>query len=100
MRTKTTRGLLQTAAVAGLPGQETRSCLITWRRPALSSRARMAVATRILFLGIGYVREGTMMSAFDDDAEETISAGSGVSRRRRAFCTWRALSAQPDRCGS
>lgn len=42
----------------------------------------MAVAMRILFLGIGYVREGTMMSAFDDDAEETISAGSGASRRR------------------
>ena len=71
MSTEITRQLLQTAPVEGLPGWETRLFLITCPAGADGSGHAHPVP------GIGYVLEGTMVSAFDDDAEETILAGPG-----------------------
>ena len=66
-----TRELLQTAPVEGMPGWETRLSLITYPSGADGSGHSHPVR------GLGYVLEGTMVSAFDDDAEEIIVAGQG-----------------------
>ena len=71
MSSEITRELLQTAAVEGMPGWETRLFLITYPAGADGSGHSHPVP------GIGYVLEGTMVSAFDDDAEEIILAGQG-----------------------
>jgi quercetin dioxygenase-like cupin family protein len=69
MSAEITRELLQTAAVEGLPGWETRLFLITYLAGADGSGHSHPVP------GIGYVLEGTMVSAFDEEAEETFVAG-------------------------
>ena len=63
------RELLQNAPVVGMPGWETRLFLISYPAGADGSGHSHPVP------GIGYVLEGTMVSAFDDDAEEIIVAG-------------------------
>ena len=67
--TDITRELLQTAPVEGVPGWETRLFLITYPAGADGSGHSHPVP------GIGCVLEGTMVSAFDDDVEEVITAG-------------------------
>ena len=69
MSSEITRELLQAAPVEGLPGRETRLFLITYPAGADGSGHSHPVP------GIGYVLEGTMASAFDDDAGEIILAG-------------------------
>ncbi len=71
MSSEITRELLQTAAVEGMPGWQTRLFRITYPAGADGSGHSHPVP------GIGYVLEGTMVSAFDDDAEEIIIAGQG-----------------------
>jgi quercetin dioxygenase-like cupin family protein len=71
MSSEIMRELLQTASVEGLPGWETRLFLITYRAGADGSGHSHPVP------GIAYVLGGTMVSAFDDDAEEVITAGQG-----------------------
>ncbi len=66
-----TRTLLQSAPVEGAPGWETRLFLIDYPAGADGSGHSHPVP------GIGYVIAGTMVSAFDDDTEETINAGQG-----------------------
>lgn len=78
MNSEITRELLQTAAVEGMPGRETRLFLITYPAGADGSGHSHPVP------GIGYVLEGTMVSAFDDDDDEIITAGQ-ASKTRRAF---------------
>lgn len=69
MMPEITRELLQTAAPEGLPGWETRLFLITYPAGADGSGHSHTVP------GLGYVLEGTMITAFDDDAEEVVVAG-------------------------
>jgi quercetin dioxygenase-like cupin family protein len=64
-----TRELLQAAPVEGLPGWETRLFLITYPAGADGSGHAHPVP------GIGYVLEGKMVSAFDDEPDEVIIAG-------------------------
>ena len=71
MSAEITRELLQSAPVDGMPGWETRLFLITYPAGADGSGHSHPVP------GIGYVLEGTMVSTFDDDAEEVIPAGHG-----------------------
>lgn len=71
MSSEITRELLQTAAVEGMPGWETRLFLITYPAGVDGSGHSHPVP------GLGYVLEGTMVSAFDDDVEEIIIAGQG-----------------------
>lgn len=70
-----TRELLQTAAVESMPGWETRLFLITYPAGADGSGHSHPVPA------IGYVLKGTMVSAFDDDAEEFILSGQGFQDR-------------------
>lgn len=70
-----TRELLQTAPVPGLPGWETRLFLITYPPGADASNHSHPVP------GIGMVLEGSIISAFDDDPEETLSAGQSFIDR-------------------
>ncbi len=60
MNSEITRQLLQTAPVEGMPGWETRLFLIIYPAGADGSGHSHPVP------GIGYVLEGTMVSAFDD----------------------------------
>ena len=78
MKAEITRERLQIATVEGMPGWETRLFLITYPAGADGSGHSHPVP------GIGYVLEGTMVSAFDDDAEEIIVAGQGF-RDKAAF---------------
>jgi quercetin dioxygenase-like cupin family protein len=71
MSAEITRELLETAPVEGMPGWETRLFLITYPAGADGSGHSHPVP------GIGYVLEGIMVSAFDDEAEEVITAGHG-----------------------
>jgi quercetin dioxygenase-like cupin family protein len=70
MTAEVTRQLMECAPVENMPGWETRLFLITYPPGADGSGHSHPV------VGIGYVLEGTMVSAFDDDPEETITAGS------------------------
>ncbi len=63
------REVLRTVAVEGMPGWETRLLLIEYPAGADDSGHAHPVP------GIGYVLEGTMVTAFDDDAEEFVRAG-------------------------
>jgi quercetin dioxygenase-like cupin family protein len=65
-----TRELLQTAPVEGMPGWETRLFLITYPAGADGSGHLHPVP------GLGYVLEGTMITAFGEDAEEIVPAGT------------------------
>ena len=69
MSSDVTRELLQTAPVDGMPGWETRLFLIAYPAGADGSGHSHPVP------GLGFVLEGTMVTAFDDDAEETVIAG-------------------------
>lgn len=69
MKGDVTRELLQTAAVVGLPGWETRLFLITYAPGTDSSGHTHPVD------GVGLVLAGTMVSAFDDSPEEVYRAG-------------------------
>ena len=60
MSLELTRELLQTTPVVGMPGWEKRRFLITYPGGADGSGHSHPVP------GIGYVLEGTMVSAFDD----------------------------------
>ncbi len=71
MSAEITRQLLETAPVDGMPGWETRLFLINY--PAGADGSGHSHPVR----GIGYVLEGTMVSAFDDEPEEVIRAGQG-----------------------
>jgi quercetin dioxygenase-like cupin family protein len=64
-----TRELLECSPVQEMPGWETRLFLITYPPGADGSGHSHPVA------GIGYVLEGTMVTAFDDELEEIVSAG-------------------------
>jgi quercetin dioxygenase-like cupin family protein len=70
-----TRVLLQTSPVEGMPGWETRLFLIAYPPGADASNHSHPVP------GIGLVLEGTMISAFDNDPEETITAGQSFTDR-------------------
>jgi quercetin dioxygenase-like cupin family protein len=69
MSAEVTRELLQTSPVADSPDWELRLFLITYPPGADASNHSHPV------VGLGYVLEGTMVSAFDDDPEETFVAG-------------------------
>ena len=75
MSPEITRTLLQTAPIEALPGWETRLYLITYPPAADASRHSHPVP------GIGLVLEGAIISAFDDDPEETITAGQSFTDR-------------------
>jgi quercetin dioxygenase-like cupin family protein len=71
MSAEVTRVLLQSAPLEELPGWEMRLFLITYPPGADASNHSHPV------IGIGMVLEGTMITAFDDDPEEVITAGQG-----------------------
>lgn len=71
MKSGITRELLQVAPVGGSPGWETRLFLITYPAGADGSAHSHSVP------GLGYVLEGTMVTAFDNDAEDIVTAGQG-----------------------
>jgi quercetin dioxygenase-like cupin family protein len=67
------RVLLQMSPVTDLPGWEVRLFLITYPPGADASKHS--------HVGVGLVLEGTMVSAFDDDPEETFTAGKSFMDR-------------------
>ena len=69
MSAEITRQLLQTTPLTDLPGWEVRLFLITYPPGADANNHSHPV------VGGGYVLEGAMVSAFDDDPEETFVAG-------------------------
>lgn len=69
MSTEVTRELLQASPVTDSPDWELRLFLITYPPGADASRHSHPV------VGVGLVLEGTMVSAFDDDPEETFVTG-------------------------
>jgi quercetin dioxygenase-like cupin family protein len=75
MSPEVTRELLQTSPVEGMPGWEMRLFLITYPPGADASNHSHPV------VGIGLVLEGTVISAFDNDPEETITAGQSFRDR-------------------
>jgi quercetin dioxygenase-like cupin family protein len=78
MRIEVTRQLLQASPVEGMPRWETRLNLITYPPGADASNHSHPV------VGIGLVLEGTMVSAFDDDPEETFTDNQSF-RDRASF---------------
>jgi len=70
-----TRELLQTTPLADLPGWEVRLFLITYPPGADANNHSHPV------VGVGFVLEGVMVSAFDDDPEETFVAGQSFVDR-------------------
>jgi quercetin dioxygenase-like cupin family protein len=70
-----TRELLQTSAATGLPDWETRLYLITYPQGADASNHSHPV------VGLGFVLEGTLVSAFDSDPEEIFAAGQSFTDR-------------------
>jgi quercetin dioxygenase-like cupin family protein len=70
-----TRELLQSTPIDGLPGWEMRLFLITYPPGTDASNHSHPVP------GVGMVLEGSIISAFDDDPEETISAGQSFTDR-------------------
>jgi quercetin dioxygenase-like cupin family protein len=75
MNTEVTRELLQTSPLADLPDWEVRLFLITYPPGADASNHSHPV------VGIGFVLEGAIVSAFDDDPEETFLAGQSFIDR-------------------
>jgi quercetin dioxygenase-like cupin family protein len=69
MTTEIKRELLNVSPLADLPGWEMRMFLIVYPPGGDGSNHSHPV------VGIGYVLEGTMISAFDDDPEKTFVAG-------------------------
>jgi quercetin dioxygenase-like cupin family protein len=70
-----TRELLQTTPLADLPGWEMRLFVITYPPGADANNHSHPV------VGVGFVLEGVMVSAFDDDLEETFLAGQSFLDR-------------------
>ena len=75
MSAEVTRVLLQTSPATELPGWEVRLFLITYPPGADASRHSHPV------VGVGFVLEGMMVSAFDNDPEETFVAGQSFMDR-------------------
>ena len=75
MSSEVTRLLLQSSRLADLPGWEMRLFLITYPPGADASNHSHPV------VGVGTVLEGTIVSAFDDDPEETFTAGQSFTDR-------------------
>jgi quercetin dioxygenase-like cupin family protein len=75
MASEITRELLQTTLLADLPGWEVRLFLITYPPGANANNHSHPV------VGVGFVLEGVMVSAFDDDPEETFGAGESFVDR-------------------
>lgn len=75
MSAQVTRVLLKSTPVEGLAGWETRLFLITYPPGADASNHSHPV------VGLGFVLEGTMVSAFDNDPEEIIVAGQSFTDR-------------------
>lgn len=75
MASQITRELLQTTLLADLPGWEVRLFLITYPPGADANNHSHPV------VGVGFVLEGIMISAFDDDPEETFTAGQSFIDR-------------------
>jgi len=72
-----TRTLLQVSSIEGLPGWETRLYLIEYAPGADGGGHWHPV------VGIGYMLEGSILSAFGD--EETITIGAGESFVDQAY---------------
>jgi quercetin dioxygenase-like cupin family protein len=75
MSAEMTRKLLETSPVDGMPGWETRLFLITYPPGADGSGHSHPV------VGLGFMLEGSIISAFDDDEEEVITAGQSFIDR-------------------
>ena len=75
MSTEITRELLQTTPLVDLPGWEVRLFLISYPPGADANNHSHPV------VGVGFVLEGSMVSAFDDDPEETFVAGQSFVDR-------------------
>jgi len=75
MDTEVTRELLQAAPLAEFPGWEVRLFLITYPPGADASNHSHPV------VGVGFVLEGAVISAFDSDPEETFVAGQSFVDR-------------------
>jgi quercetin dioxygenase-like cupin family protein len=69
MSSEVTRDLLECSSIEGMPGWESRLFLITYPPGADASNHSHPV------VGIGYVLQGTMVTAFDDEAEMIFTAG-------------------------
>jgi quercetin dioxygenase-like cupin family protein len=67
------RMLLQISPIADVPGWETRLFLIEYPPGADASGHSHPV------VGLGYVLEGSVISAFDDDEPETFVAGQSFT---------------------
>jgi quercetin dioxygenase-like cupin family protein len=75
MSAEVTRVLLQSSPATGLPGWETRLFLITYPPGADAGNHSHPV------VGVGFVLEGMIVSAFDDDPEETFTSGQSFMDR-------------------
>ena len=75
MAVEVTRELLQASPATDLPDWETRLFLITYPPGADASNHWHPV------VGLGFVLEGAMVSAFDGDPEETFLAGQSFTDR-------------------
>jgi quercetin dioxygenase-like cupin family protein len=75
MSTEITRELLQTTPLADLPGWEVRLFLISYPPGADANNHSHPV------VGVGFVLEGVIVSAFDNDPEETFVAGQSFVDR-------------------
>src|ERR1700727_2853142 len=75
MGAEITRELLRMTLLADLPGWEVRLFLITYPPGADANNHSHPV------VGVGFVLEGTMVSAFDDDPEEIFVAGQSFVDR-------------------
>jgi quercetin dioxygenase-like cupin family protein len=69
MSTEIKRTLLESSPIAEMPGWETRLFLIEYPPGGDGSGHSHPV------VGLGYVLEGSVLSAFDDDEVETFKAG-------------------------
>src|ERR1700679_1099765 len=75
MGAEITRELLRMTPLADLPGWEVRLFLISYPPGADANNHPPPVG------GVGFVPEGVMVSAFDDDPEETFVAGQSFVDR-------------------
>jgi len=75
MITEVTRKLLETSPVDGMLGWETRLFLISYPPGGDASGHSHPV------VGLGFMLEGSIVSAFDEDEEEIISAGQSFIDR-------------------
>jgi hypothetical protein len=80
------------APVNGMPGWKTRLFLITYPAGAEGSSHSHPLP------GVGYVLEGTVVSAFDDDADGVILAGQGF-QDKASFHRVSREAARLSRCG-